>query len=130
MTPLLTLIVYAVGLAFVAILLAAVLRNREWTAEGMRVGLSNRDDLPEATPLGGRAVRAANNTIEALILFTPLALVAHAAGLDSEALFGAQLFLGARVVYLPIYLAGITVVRSLVWGVGVLGLILMAIPLL
>ena len=69
MTPLLTLVVYMTLLTFLAIMLGAFLRNREWTAEGMKVGLSNRDNLPEATPLGGRAERAAGNSIEALILF-------------------------------------------------------------
>ena len=32
--------------------------------------------------------------------------------------------------YLPIYLAGIIYVRSLVWGVGVAGLAMMVMPLL
>lgn len=54
MTPLLYLVVYMTLLTFLAILLGAFLRNREWTAEGMRTGLSNRDQLPDATPLGGR----------------------------------------------------------------------------
>ena len=130
MTPLLTLVVYTAILTFAAIMLGAVLRNREWTPEGLRAGLSNRDDLPEATPLGGRAVRAAGNTIEGLILFTPLALVAHAAGMDAEVLLGAQIFFWARVVYLPVYIAGITVVRSLIWGMGLAGLVMMLLPLL
>jgi len=124
MTPLLTLLVYATLLTFVTILLGAFLRNREWTADGLRAGLSNRDALPEATPLGARAERAAANSIEALLLFTPLALVAHGAGLDREALLGAQIFFWARVAYVPIYLVGIVYLRSLVWGVGVFGLAL------
>jgi hypothetical protein len=35
-------------------------------------------------------------------------------------------FFWARVVYLPVYLIGITYVRSAVWGVGIFGLALMA----
>ena len=130
MTPLLTIVVYLTLLVFLAILLGAFLRNREWTAEGLMVGLSNRDKVPEATPLGGRAQRAAANSIEAAVLFVPLALVAHAAGLDGEALGGAQVFLWARVAYLPIYLAGIPYLRSLVWLVGVAGLGMMVATLL
>ena len=130
MTPLLTLLVYTTILTFAAIMLGAFLRNREWTAEGLKAGLGNRDALPEPTPLGGRAERMAANSIEALLLFTPLALVAHAAGLDGEALMGATVFFWARVAYIPIYLAGIVYVRSLVWGVAVFGLAWMLAVLL
>jgi uncharacterized MAPEG superfamily protein len=68
--------------------------------------------------------------LEASIFFVPLALVAHAAGLDAEVLLGAQIAFWARVAYVPIYIAGIKVVRSLVWMVGVAGYILMVIELL
>ncbi len=129
-TALLQMVVYMTLLTFLAIMLGAFLRNREWTAEGLQAGLSNRDDLPEATPLGGRAERAASNSIEALLLFVPLALVANAAGKEAEVLLGAQIFLWARVADLPIYLAGIIYLRSLVWGVGVFGLAMMALSLL
>jgi len=129
MTTLLQILVWTTVLTWVAIMTAAVLRNREWTLEGMKLGLSNRDRLPEATLLGGRAVRAANNTLENFVLFAALALTAHAVGVDEEATLGAQVFFWARLVYLPVYWAGITYVRSLIWGVGTAGLamILMAI---
>jgi uncharacterized MAPEG superfamily protein len=130
MTPLLDIVVYITLLTFLAIMLGAFFRNREWTAEGLQAGLGNRDDLPEATPLGGRAQRAAGNSIEAMLLFMPLALVAHAAGKDAEVLLGAQVFLWARVAYLPVYLAGIIYLRTLVWGVGVFGLAMMTLSLL
>jgi uncharacterized MAPEG superfamily protein len=130
MNALLDILIYMTVLTFVSIMLGAFLRNREWTAEGLQAGLSNRDNLPEPTPLGGRAERAAANTIEALLLFTPIVLVANAAGMPPETLLGAQIFFWARVAYLPIYLAGITYVRSLVWAVGVVGLAMMVIALL
>ncbi|WP_439105791.1 MAPEG family protein [Congregibacter sp.] len=130
MTPLLSIVVHMTLLTFLAIMLGAFLRNREWTPEGLKAGLSNRDDLPEATPLGGRAERAARNTIEALILFVPLALTAQAAGSAEAVLGGATIFFWARVAYLPIYLVGIPYLRSLVWGVGVAGLVMMVLPLL
>lgn len=40
----------------------------------MKFGLSNRDNPPEPTPLGGRAVRAGANTLENFVLFVALAL--------------------------------------------------------
>lgn len=130
MTALLELTVYVVILTFAAIMLGAFLRNREWTSEGLQAGLSNRDHLPEPTPLGGRAARTASNAIEAALLFFPLALIAHAVGADEEVLLGAQIFFLARVAYIPIYLAGIIYLRSIIWGVGVLGLGMMVVALL
>jgi uncharacterized MAPEG superfamily protein len=130
MTTLLQIVAYTTVLTWVSIVAGAALRNREWTLEGMKVGLSNRDHLPEATPLGGRAVRAAANTIEGFVLFVSLALTANAAGRDAEALLGAQIFFWARVAYLPVYWAGITVLRSLVWGVSIAGLAMMLFAIL
>jgi uncharacterized MAPEG superfamily protein len=130
MTTLLQLVAYMTVLTWVSIMAAAFLRNREWTLEGMKFGLGNRDTLPEPTLLGGRAVRAAANTIENFVLFAALALTAHAAGLGDEATPGAQVFAWARLVYLPVYWAGITYVRSAIWGVGIAGLAMMLFAIL
>jgi uncharacterized MAPEG superfamily protein len=129
MTPLLQIVVCMTLLTFVSIMLGAVLRNREWTLDGMKVGLSNRDNLPTATPMGARAERSAANTKENFILFLALALTAHLAGMGEQALLGAQVFIAARLVYLPVYILGITYLRSAVWGAGIAGLAMMAITL-
>jgi len=130
MTRLLDFVVYTALLTWISIMLGAALRNREWTLAGMKVGLSNRDRLPEATALGGRAERAAANTKENFILFAAVALTAQLAGLGEQATAGAAVFFWARVVYLPVYLLGITYLRSAVWGVGVVGLGMMVLALL
>jgi uncharacterized MAPEG superfamily protein len=129
MTPLLQIVVCMTVLTFISIMLGAFLRNREWTLEGMKAGLSNRDNLPEATPLGARAERAAVNSKENFLLFIALAGVAHAAGAGEQALLGAQIFFWARVVYLPVYLLGITYLRSAIWAVGIAGLVMMLLAL-
>lgn len=129
MNPLLDLVVYMTLLTFLAIMIGAFLKNREWTPEGLKAGLSNRDDVPEATLLGGRAERAAANSIEALLLFVPLALVAQLAGSAEQVLLGATVFLWARIAYLPIYLVGIVYLRSIVWAIGIVGLAMMAMEL-
>ena len=93
--------------------------------------LGNRDHVRPFTVVGGRAERALANMHEALPVFLALALlnmiVGTAAGL---AVTGATLFLVARVVYVAIYVAGVPVLRTLVWGVGWAGLVMMIIPLL
>ena len=121
MTPLLELTVYFTVWTLITVVVGAAIRNQEWTREGRDIGLGNRDNLKEATPMGGRAERAAKNSIEAAVFFVPLALIANAAGLDAEAMLGAQVAFWARIAYVPIYIAGIKYLRSLVWIGGAVG---------
>ena len=121
MTGLLELTVYFTIWTLISVVLGAAIRNQEWTKEGRDIGLGNRDDLKEATPMGGRAERAAKNSIEAAVFFVPLALIANAAGLDSEVMQGAQIAFWARIAYVPVYIAGIKYLRSLIWIGGVVG---------
>ena len=121
MTALLELTVYFTVWTLVAVVVGGAIRNQEWTKEGRQIGLGNRDNLKEATPMGGRVERAAKNSIEAAVFFVPLALIASAAGLDAEVMVGAEIAFWARIAYVPIYIAGIKYLRSLVWIVGVVG---------
>ena len=121
MTALLELTVYFTVWTLITGVVGAAVRNQEWTKEGRDIGLGNRDNLKEATPMGGRAERAAKNSVEAAVFFVPLALVANAAGMDAEVMLGAQIAFWARIAYVPIYIAGIKYLRSLVWIVGVVG---------
>lgn len=121
MTGLLELTVYFIIWTLISVVLGAAIRNQEWTKEGRDIGLGNRDDLKEATPMGGRAERAAKNSIEAAVFFVPLALIANAAGLDNEVMQGAQVAFWARIAYVPVYIAGIKYLRSLIWIGGVVG---------
>ena len=121
MTTLLELTMYFTVWTFLAVLVGGAIRNKEWTKEGREIGLGNRDNLKEATPMGGRAERAAKNSIEAAVFFVPLALIANAAGMDAEVMLGAQVAFWARIAYVPIYIAGIRYLRSFVWIVGVVG---------
>ena len=125
MTALLELTMYFTVWTLLTVVMGGAIRNQEWTKEGRQIGLGNRDNLKEATPMGGRAERAAKNSIEAAVFFVPLALIANAAGLDTEVMLGAQIAFWARIAYVPIYIAGIKYLSSLVWIVGVVGYALM-----
>jgi uncharacterized MAPEG superfamily protein len=107
------------------IMVAAELRTPTWTRAGAKHALGNRDALPEATALAARADRAAKNMLENMVVFTAIVVAAKLAGADAS--LGAMIFLGARVAYFPIYLAGITYVRSAVWLVSVLGMLHMSV---
>lgn len=126
MSKLLVLVVYMSVLTWVAIIISSMLRAKGWTLKGLIYLMGNRDATLEVRPLSMRADRAASNTKENFILFVALALVAHLSGTQSSLVEqGASLFFLARVVYLPVYYIGIPYVRTLVWTVGLVGLVMM-----
>lgn len=60
-----------------------------------------------------------------------LVLVAVTAGkTNAMTLLGAQLFFWARLVYVPVYIAGIPWLRTGVWTVAMVGLILIFLQLI
>jgi len=68
---------------------------------------------------------------EALPVFLALALLnLIVAPGGSLALTGAWIFLIARALYLAIYLAGVAVVRTLLWLAALVGLAMMVAPLI
>lgn len=91
----------------------------------------NREGLAPCTGWAGRAHRAHQNMLESLVLFAALVLIAVVAGkTNATTLLGAQLFFGARLVYAVVYPAGIPWLRTGVWFVSVIGLILIFLQLL
>jgi uncharacterized MAPEG superfamily protein len=131
MPKLMSLVVCMTVLTWLSALMASLIRARAWTPKGLMLAMGNRASMPEATPLAGRAQRAAANTLENLLFFAALALVAQAAGVANErVLLGAQVFLWARVVFLAVYLAGIPYLRTAVWTVSIVGLGMMLMGML
>ena len=93
--------------------------------QGVPWGVGARDDAPDLSRLQKRAARTVANNSEALLMFTPLILIAHISQISTDlTVMGALLFLAARALYVPIYLLGVPVVRTLVWTVGLFGLVL------
>ena len=110
-------------LTFVMVVVASLVRVRAWTPAGMAVAFGNREKLPDTTPLAGRAERAARNMLEGMLLFITVMLAAQIVGVvGPRVALGAQIFFWARLVYFPVYLAGIAYVRTAVWGVSLVGL--------
>lgn len=124
-----TWILAALGLFVVQIFLVPFLR---YPTSGLSSGdqvktlLGNRDDLPEMSMACQRAARALDNYKEAMPVFLTLALLTMIMDRETPyALSGAMIFLAARVAYVPIYVIGIPVVRTLAWTVGWVGMIMM-----
>lgn len=125
----LTLLAWTLVLALVQILIAAHARTRE-TGLAYNAGPRDAATVPVGR-LAGRLKRAQSNLFETLPVFAAAVLIAHAAGREgSLSATGAWLYLIARVVYVPLYAAGIPYVRSLAWVVSMVGVLLVLVPLL
>jgi uncharacterized MAPEG superfamily protein len=104
---------------------ASLQRGYRWTA-------SPRDGKVEPLRgVAGRLDRALRNFIETFPLFAAAVVVAHLTDThDALTEWGARLYFWGRVAYVPLYAAGIPLVRSLVWNVATIGIVLMVGALL
>ena len=116
-------------LLFIHIFVATRFKTAQY---GRKWNVSARDQaLPEPNPVTGRLMRAQANFQETF----PIAIVALlgvvVAGKTSQwTALGGWIWLGARVIYLPLYWAGVPVVRTVVWAIALIGLAMAIKPLL
>ncbi len=88
--------------------------------------LSSRDEHRTLEGMLGRTDRALTNSITALALFAPPILVlAVKDTFTGESLLAAQVFLIARIVYVPAYVFGIRGLRTGVWTIGFLATVVL-----
>jgi uncharacterized MAPEG superfamily protein len=113
-------------LLVVQMLLASVPATLEF---GLPYQAGPRDESrTPRSPLAGRAGRAFRNLLETYPVFVALALALVVTGRAGGAgALAAQVWLGLRVLYVPLYLTGVPMIRSLVWlasllALGVMGL--------
>ena len=110
---------------FVAIRFKTAQYGRKWN-----VGARDAA-LPAQNPVTGRTVRAQANFEETfpIAIIALLGVVVAARTSDWTAL-GGWIWLGSRIVYLPLYAAGIPVIRTIVWTTSMVGLGMVLWPLL
>ncbi len=127
-SPLVLLLAWSVVLLVAHVLSQGMLATRELGTE-WNAGPRDDDKQP-ASKLAGRAARASSNfreTYPAFIALTAgLLLTGETSGLG---LTGAIVWFIGRIVYYPLYLAGIPYIRSLVWTGATAGLGLMFLAL-
>jgi uncharacterized MAPEG superfamily protein len=129
MTNDLTYLAWTLVLAVVQIFAFAFVRTKQY---GTKWNAGPRDaEMPPLGPIAGRLERAQVNLFETLPLFIGAVLIAHAAGVANDhTALGAALYFWGRVVYVPLYVAGVPFVRSAAFMVALVGLGIILVPLL
>lgn len=116
---------------FLGILQLLVATHLETRARGIAWNLSNRGgEEPPLTGVAGRVKRAHQNFMETFPLFVAAVAVVQMSGLgDALSSAGAITYFIARLAYFPIYAMGVTVVRSLVWLISLIGIVMVTVSM-
>ena len=129
MTTELIILAWGCVLAFVYVWAAVRAKTRQY---GLKWNMGPRDEeLPAPAPMVGRLARAQANFFETFPLFVAAVLIVSVAHANNRwTLIGAWLWLGGRIVYLPLYAFGVRGLRSLAWGVSLAGIVMLLWPAL
>jgi len=117
----LKLLMAAIVIGFVQIVWAAVAgsggeRNFAWLA-------GPRDEAKPVGVVAARLDRALKNFLETFPLFAAALIACVAAGkLGPQTLYGSAVYVVARALYVPVYAAGIPVLRTLIFAASVVGI--------
>ena len=99
---------------------------------GQKNLLGARDEARGSrSAIAGRLDRALRNLLETYPAFIALAIALVLTGkTGGVGAAGALVWIVARVAYVPVYAAGISVVRSLIWFASIIGLAMMFVRLM
>lgn len=121
MTTELAALVLAILLGFVHLFATGTASTPQ---RGFKWNAGPRDE--PKTPLSGiagRLDRAFKNYLETFAFFAAAVLIAHVANRHNAlTIYGAWLYVSARVLYLPIYAAGFAYIRSGIWLAATAGI--------
>lgn len=128
MTPETTVILLTLILAFISLGIPAVIRVAN---VGIGPLLGSRDNIPPVDSVYfQRADRANQNLKETLPwALALLILVQVTEQANATTAMGAWLYFGARSLYLPLYIFGVPVARTLAWAAALVGLVFIALQL-
>jgi len=111
------------ALLFVHIFTATRFKTAQY---GRKWNVGARDEeLSPPSPITGRVMRAQANFEETFpIAIVALLGVVLANRTSASTALGGWIWLGARIVYLPLYAAGIPVIRTTVFVISIVGLVM------
>lgn len=97
---------------------------------GNRYTVGPRDEGLQPAGVAGRLYRAQANFQETYPLFAALVLMVFVTGTSGPwSGWGAGLYVAGRVLFLPLYAAGVPWLRTFSWNLATLGLVLVGVEL-
>ena len=122
MTIEIQVLAWAIALGLVQLLLAVTLVTHN---RGLKWNMGARDaEQPPLTGVTARVDRALKNFLETFPFFAAAVLAVVVAGrTNADTAMGVQLYFWARVLYVPLYAAGVPYLRTAVWAVSLWGLV-------
>lgn len=125
--PELLLLGCAVIVGLVQLLWAAAAARQQ---QGLKWAGGSRDEPAPVTGVAARLERAFRNFQETFPLFAAAVLAAYlAAKLGPLTMWGSGIYVAARAIYPALYASGVRYLRSLVWGVSMVGLVMVVVAL-
>jgi uncharacterized MAPEG superfamily protein len=121
------LLAVAILLGFVQLCWAAVEARKQ---QGLKWARGARDENKPITGVAARLERAFRNYMETFPLFA--AAVIAAMTVEKTGMltwWGSLLYVGARIIYVPLYAAGVPSVRTLAWFISIVGLLMVVAAL-
>ncbi len=114
---------WSVVLGLVQLVISTTLAVKDF---GLPYATGPRDTPPPpVAALTGRFLRAFHNFRETFVYFAVSVIAVTLLNkTNTHTALGAQLYFWARLVYVPIYLAGIPYARTAAWTVSIIGLVM------
>ncbi len=114
---------WSVVLGLVQLVVATSMAAKD---QGLPYNLTPRDlSPPPVSVITGRLQRAFGNFRETFVYFaTAVVVVSLLNKTNASTALGAQLYFWARVAYVPVYAAGLPVVRTVIWAASIVGLVM------
>ena len=117
----------ALALGIIQLLLAVLFSVG---GRGLPWGVGPRDEgRPALGKFGGRIERAWQNFLETFPLFAAAVLMVHGLNMQTTtSALGAQIYIWARLLYIPAYVLGIAYVRTAIWMASFVGILMVMSP--
>ncbi len=113
-------------LGFAVILLMTIMiQSMLFTMQnGLAATLGSRDELSaNGGRIEPRLQRAVRNSVEAMAIYAPLVLVAHALGVSNQlTTIGAGMFIVGRTLFPILYAFGAVPFRTISWSISIFGI--------
>lgn len=120
----LKMLLAAVVVGFLQLIAAAIFARRQ---QNLTWAAGARDEaMPPLTGVAGRLDRAFRNFMETFAFFAAAVIVVYLAGRSGGHLsvWGCVMYVAGRLVYVPLYAAGIPRIRTVVWAVAIAGILM------